>query len=210
MKRNYLKKMNNQSGFTLMETMITIFIFGIVMIGTTTMLRAILVNGRQGTVATGNIDQVGRLANTFENELRNGAYGVNGAYPVYQASDTQIIFFSTAPKGNGTVSKVRYYVTGSTLYKGITNPTGTTYNAANETITTLITSLSLGGNPLFYYYDGNYNGTGSALTQPVNINNVKFIKINLTSLVQLDQRSTGTFTVTGGAAIRNLKTNLGN
>jgi hypothetical protein len=68
----------------------------------------------------------------------------------------------------------------------------------------------MGGNPLFSYYDGTYNGTGNALSQPVNINVVRFIKINLTVLKDAVQNGTSTFTVTAGASIRNLKTNLGN
>lgn len=203
-------KYSCMAGFTLVETVITIFIFGIVMLGVTAMIRGVLVNSRQQNLALNNIDQARRIANTFENELRNSAYGVNGAYPINQAGDTQVIFFSTSPLGNGTVSRVRYYISNGILYKGVTNPTGTTYNTANESVTTLLTTISLGSNPLFYYYDGNYNGSTSALTQQVNINLVKYIKINLIVLLQTDQNSTSTFTVTGGAAIRNLKTNLGN
>ena len=70
--------------------------------------------------------------------------------------------------------------------------------------------MSMGGNPLFSYYDGNYNGSGSPLSQPVNINVIRFVKINLTVLKDVTPNSTNTFTVTAGASIRNLKTNLGN
>ncbi len=98
------------------------------------------------------------------------------------------------------------------LYKGVIDPSGTplSYNTANEVTTKLISDMSIGANPLFYYYDGNYNGSGSSIAQPVNINQVKFVKINLSILKQSVQNSTSTFTVSGGAAIRNLKNNLGN
>jgi prepilin-type N-terminal cleavage/methylation domain-containing protein len=199
-------------GFTLVETLMTIFIFGIIMLGTTLMLRGFFINNRQQTVALNNIDQARRIANTFMNELRNSSYGVGGAYPVGEASDTQIVFYSTAPLGNGTVSRVRYYISSGILYKGITNPSGNplVYNLGTETVKTLLTSMSLGVNPLFYYYDGNYNGSTNPLTQQVNINSVKFVKMNLIVLSQSVQSGTTTFTVSGGAALRNLKTNLGN
>jgi len=70
--------------------------------------------------------------------------------------------------------------------------------------------MSMGGNPLFSYYDSNYNGSGNPLTQPVNINVIRFIKINLTVLKDVTPTGSGTFTVSSGASIRNLKTNLGN
>ena len=203
---------NNKKGFTIVETIVTIFIFGIIMMGTTLLLRNIFATSRQQSTQIDTTDQARKVANSFINEIRNCAYGVDGAYPINQASDTQIIFFSTAPKGNGTVSRVRYYISNGILYKGITNPSGTplAYNVNTETSTAILSSLSLGVNPLFYYYDGNYDGTTSPLTQQVNINQVKFVKINLIVLKQVVQGSANTFTVSGGATIRNLKTNLGN
>jgi prepilin-type N-terminal cleavage/methylation domain-containing protein len=210
MKKMLMIKKN--TGFTLMETLVTIFIFGLLMAGTTLMLKAILVNSRQQSLGLGNVDQARRIASTFVSELRNSAYGINGAYPVSKADDTEIVFYSTTPKNNGTVSRIRYYMSGGILYKGIIHPSGSplSYVTSTETITPLISTLSLGANPLFYYYDGNYNGSTSALAQPVNLNQIKFVKINLIVLKQDVQNNTTTSTITAGAALRNLKTNLGN
>ncbi|MDE2030773.1 MAG: prepilin-type N-terminal cleavage/methylation domain-containing protein [Patescibacteria group bacterium] len=208
----FIKIKNNKSGFTLIETIVTIFIFGILMLGTTLMLKDILTNSRQQSKGISNTDQARRIAANFVNEIRNCEYGVNGAYPINQADDTQIVFFSTAPDGNGTVSRVRYYMSNGILYKGITDPTGSplSYNTNNEIITPIFSSLSLGTNPLFYYYDGNYDGSTNPLAQPVNINQIKFVKINLIVLKQDTLNSTNTTTINAGAAMRNLKTNLGN
>ena len=199
-------------GFTLMETLLTIFIFGILMIGTTLMMKDIISVSRQQLGILTNVDQARIIANNFVNEIRNAAYGANGAYPINQVGDNQIIFFSTGIKNNGTVSQVRYYISGNTLYKGVTNPAGSplSYNGQNETITALSTEMANNGSPLFYYYDGNYNGNGNSLSQPVNINVVKFIKINLIVLKEVTANSTATFTVLAGGNIRNLKNNLGN
>lgn len=204
-------RIKNNRGFTLIETVVTIFIFGVLMMGITLLLRNILVTSQTRNAGLGNVEQARRVASTFVNELRNSAYGVNGAYPINQAGDTQIIFFSTAPKNDGTVSRVRYYISGNTLYKGIINPSGSPLGySGSETSTTLLSNLSLGANPLFYYYDGNYNGTTSPLAQQVNINQVKFVKINLIVLKQDVLKGTATTTVSAGANVRNLKTNLGN
>jgi prepilin-type N-terminal cleavage/methylation domain-containing protein len=206
------KKINLERGFTLVETMMTIFIFTIVMFGTTLMLKNIIDNSHQQYAVLDTVGQARYIASSFTNELRNATYGANGSYPLNEALDNEIIFFSTAPKGNGTISKVRYFVLNNVLSKGVTDPAGTppSYNGQPEKVIPLISKMSLGATPLFYYYDGNYGGTGNPLTQPVNINQVKLVKINIIALKQLTAKSTNTFTVNAGASMRNLKTNLGN
>ena len=208
MKNKIIKK----SGFTLVETLVTIAIFSVLMIGITLMIQNIFTISEQQNGILSNTNQATIISSTFINELRNATYGANGAYPINQATNNQLIFYSTAPKNNGIVSQIRYYISGNTLYKGITNPAGSpaSYNGQPEAITTLNTQMSMGSNPLFSYYDGTYNGSGNALTQPVNIDVIRFIKINLTVLTDAVRNGTGTFTVTSGASLRNLKTNLGN
>jgi prepilin-type N-terminal cleavage/methylation domain-containing protein len=204
--------MRKQSGFTLIETLLTIFIFGILSVGTTLLIKNIFSVSEQQNGILSNTNQATLISSAFANELRNATYGANGAYPINQAASNQIIFYSTATNTNGTVSQIRYYISGNTLYKGITNPGGTplSYVGQTEHITSLITQMSMGSNSLFSYYDGNYNGSGSPLAQPVNIDAVRFVTINLTVLKDTTPTDTSTFTVTAGASIRNLKTNLGN
>lgn len=204
--------MRKQSGFTLIETLVTIFIFGLLMVGTTLLLQDIFSVSQQQNGILSNTNQATLISSTFANEIRNATYGANGAYPINQATNNQIIFYSTADSVNGTVSQIRYYVSGNTLYKGVTNPGGSplSYVGQTEKITPLITQMSMGSTPLFYYYDGNFNGSGNPLSQPVNINVIRFVQINLTVLKDVTPTSSNTFTVTAGASIRNLKTNLGN
>lgn len=179
------------------------------MTGVTLLLKNMIANNKRQTQIIDTVRQARNVATTFTNELRNAAYGINGAYPIGKADNFEIIFYSTTPKKDGTVSRVRYYVSNGVLYKGIINPSGNplTYNTGTETSTALLT-LTLGSSLLFYYYDGSYGGTGNALTQPININSIKFAKINLIISKNDIQGSTGTYTVTSGAAVRNLKTNL--
>jgi type II secretory pathway pseudopilin PulG len=206
--RNKFKK---QLGFTLIETLLTIFVFALLVEGTTLLIKNIFTVSEQQNGILSNTNQATLISGTFVNELRNATYGANGAYPINQATNSQLIFYSAAPNGS-TVSQIRYFISGNTLYKGITNPAGTplSYSGQPETITTLSTQMSMGSNPLFYYYDGTYNGTGNALSQPVNINAVRFIQINLIVNKDVTATGTSTFTVTAGASLRNLKTNLGN
>lgn len=207
-----LSKIKQSNGFTLVETLVTIFIFSIIMAGATLLLKEIFINGKQRPLALDVVDQARIAIFNFTNELRNAAAGNDGSYPLNQAGDSEIILYSTYGSTNSAhINRIRYYVSGTKLYKGVTIPSGNplTYNTASEKTTTIITNLSNGSTPVFYYYDGNYTGTSTPLTQPINVNNVKFATINLT-LPKLDDRNaTTTFTISAGSTIRNLKDNLG-
>jgi len=74
----------------------------------------------------------------------------------------------------------------------------------------LMSGLENASAPVFYYYGGDFNGSGSPLLQPINVNEVKFVKINLMVQRHTTENSNDTFLVNAGAAVRNLKDNLGN
>ena len=202
----------NNSGFTLVETLVTIFIFTIIMIGTTMLAKAIFSTSNQQNLALDIVDRARLAIAGFTNEIRNSTSGNDGSFALNQASDSQIIFYSTYGATGTKVNRIRYFISGTTLYKGIIVPTGTplVYNSASEATTTVITGIASTTAPLFYYYDSNYAGTSTPLSQPVNLNNVKFVKINLILQTQDVRNSTTTFSIAVGATIRNLKTNLGN
>ena len=53
---------------------------------------------------------------------------------------------------------------GTTLYKGVINPSGNppAYLVANQSTTTLMTNVRNGTSlPVFQYYDANYSGTST-------------------------------------------------
>jgi hypothetical protein len=82
------------------------------------------------------------------------------------------------------------------------------YLASAQSTTTLITNVYNGYTvPVFEYFDENYNGTSTALTQPVNPADVRLIKINVK--IDLDpNRAPGPVIYSLQTSIRNLKTNL--
>lgn len=197
---NYSTKKN---GFTLVETIVVISIFTILALGVTTLFSHIFINSRERLVSIDNIDQARLVANNFTNEIRVASVGNDGSYPINQAGDNQIIFYSNYGQAAGIISRIRYYSATSTLYKGVTIPTGSPliYNLNTEKITAVQNNMISTTTPIFYYYDGNYTGSSTPLIQPINANQVKYVKINL----NLDKEN-----ISAGASIRNLKTNLGN
>lgn len=199
-------------GYTLVETLVVIAIFIILSLGVNTLLVAVIKTPSEQLNAANNIDQARRVLSGFTNEMRNAAVGSDGSYQLAQAGDTQVIFYSTYGTNGSVANRIRYYLSGSTLYKGVIVPTGSplSYNTNNEVITAVQSNLANGSTPVFYYYDDTYSGTSSPLTQPVNLTQVKFVIINLIVSQQDSASDTSTFTIQGGAAIRSLKTNLGN
>lgn len=200
-----------QRGFSLIETVVTIAVFAALSLGVTLLVRDVFLHSRQQTLALGNVDQARTVASRFANEIRNAAYGNDGSYPLNQAGNQEIIFYTTYPGDGSIVYRVRYFLSNGSLFKGVTTPTGSplAYNLANESVSEVQKDMQNNTDPVFYYYDEDYNGTGNPLSQPVNVNDPTYTQIHLSVLKQDDHGADTTFTVTVGALMRNLKTNLG-
>lgn len=207
-----MKKTNR--GFTFIEMLVTIAIFGFVMIGTASLLRIIFTNASTNPNALNAVDAAEGAASNFVNQVRDAAYGNDGSYPLGEASTTEIVFYSPyMSTGSTTVDRIRYFVATSTLYEGVTAPSGSpsSYNLANEKIYKLVPYVAgVGTSTIFFYYNGAYAGTSTPLSQPVNINQVTYISLSMSVLQQEVRGSTASSVISTGAAIRNLKTNLGN
>ena len=213
----FLKKKNNckiklDSGFTLVETMTVIFIFSLLALGISGLSNVIFKDIRQNMSSLGDLDNARAVAADFTNEIRTASYGNDGGYPLYQVGDSQIIFYSNDNQSPGVMTKIRYFLVDDTLKKGVTIPTGSplNYNSLLEKVTTVQDDITNGNTPIFYYYDGSYTGSSSTspLSQPVNVNQVKYVLIKMNILKVNTNSSNNTFTVSAGASIRNLKTNL--
>lgn len=201
--------MMKKQGFTLIEVLMTVAIFTLISYGLIVLVSNVFSSSaKQGSLLAGS-DQARKAGFNLTNELRNASTGANGAYSVGQADAQTLILYSNADN-QPDIERIRYYVTGGKLYKGITQPTGTTYNLGTEESHIVLDDLANGANPVFYYYDGSYDGNiDNFLAQPVNINDIRHIKLNLLVYKKGGIINTETYTVTASAAVRNLKTNLG-
>jgi|SRR3989338_1365041 len=207
--KNYFKDGKLLTGFTLVELIISIAIFLVLIIGAANLLVSIIQNPKAQLAAMDNIDRARFVSSNFINEIRAAAYG---SYPLIEAENSEIIFYSPVGASSGNVNRIRYYVSGDTLYKAVIVPVNGIYNLSSEVVTPVLTSLSNGGDPLFYYYNGSYNGVANItpLSQPVNVVQVKFVKMNLTVKKQITAQDASTFSLNAGTAIRVLKNNLSN
>ena len=197
-------------GFTLIE--ITVVLFGFVLItwGLIGLVGNILTASNQQSGLLSGSDQARKLAYNMAFQLRNGQTGSNGAYVLDTAATSTIIFYANIDN-TPSVERVRYFVQNGQLWQGLTRYSGTTYNTSTEAKIVVQNNLANGATPVFYYYDGSFTGssTQGSLSVPVNVTLVKFVKINLKIFDKAGVKNTNTYTITAGAAVRNLKTNLG-
>jgi len=194
---------------TLVEVFIALAIFVAVMIAIATFESNVFSykNSISNSFSTALSSQ--NILKTMLVEIRESAPGANGAFPVVTAGSTTLSFFSD-PDNDNTEEQVTYSLIGTTLYKAVINPTGTppTYSVANQSTTTLLTGVRNGtATPVFQYFDANYSGTSTPLSQPVTTTAVHLVRINLT--LDIDpNRSPNAVTYSVQAGLRNLKTNL--
>jgi len=205
------KKTKSEDGFTLIEMLVAIFGFGLIIVGLISLFSNIFVSSNQQSGLLADSDQARKLAFQIATELRNGVTGANGAYVLDTAGNQQIIYYSPNADQDAAIERIRYFTQNGQLWKGVTEYNGASYNTSSEVTVVVQKDLANGASPVFYYYDGSYTGstTQASLTQPVNVTQVKFVKISLQIYNKAGVKNTNTYTVTASAAIRNLKTNLG-
>ena len=208
--------MNNLSfyklerGFTIIEIVVVLAVFSIIIMGVVALVSGVFVQGTREGTSLADTDQARKLGLRFTQELRNAVYGNTGGYPLNSAGDQQIIFFSNVDD-DSDIERIRYYLQSGAMYRGVTQPTGnpTVYDTNGESSRVVQNNVANGATPLFYYYNESYDGsTGTALSQPVNITQATFVRLNL-QVFNKAASATKYYTVTSGTSIRSIKTNLG-
>lgn len=203
--------LKKQKGFTLVEVMISVLIFTLLGLGVIELVSSMISTGNKTSIFLASSDQARKLSYQIMNELRNAVTASTGAYALNLANDQELIFFSNVDGGTD-IERVRYYLSSGKLYRGVVKASGNplVYNLGTEATAVVQNDVANGATPLFYYYGDSYDGSGSALTQPVNIVQVKFIQLNLQIFNKGGVTNTNYYTVTASGSIRSIKTNLGN
>lgn len=210
-KKSHSRTGSSQSGFTLIELVVAISIFSIISIGLMYLVGVTFSQATKGGTTIADADQTRRLSYQVMQELRNAITASNGAYAIATASDQQLSFYSNVDGGTD-IEKVRYYLSGGKLYRGIIKQSGSPINYNGTEVSKVVQNdvANNASTPLFYYYDDSFDdNTDNPLTQPVNIANVTYIKLNIQVLKKNGLSATSSYTVNAGAALRSLKTNLG-
>lgn len=187
--------------FTLIETVVTIAIFSIVLFAITSLIIYFYRTNTFVLEQTSAVENASIGVTDAMKNLREASYAATGAYPVISATATSITFYVDM-KDNGVIDRVRYWLSGTTLYKGVTIPIGNplSYVGQPEAVTSLATDVHNGSTSLFRYYDSN----GTQMAPPINVTNIA--SINTTVTVNINPtHAPDNFTLSIGATLRNLR-----
>lgn len=189
-------------GFTLIELLVAIAIIGIILpalYGTIlslyethayTLSRALALSGTTKAVKE------------MVRDVRSAVYAENGALPIATiATSTFILYVDT--DFDGRVERVRYFLDGDVVRKGIVEPSATSsYDVGTESVDELATGIINGDDatPLFRYY----TATSTEITSPTATLDVRRVEIRLRAESSFG-RETGQVELQSSASIRNLK-----
>lgn len=199
-----------EQGFTLIELIVAVAIFAILSFGVIGLVASVFTDSTRQGRSLANADQTRKLSNRLMQELRNATTANNGAYPIATADDQELTFYSNVDS-DADIERVRYYVSNNSLYRGVVQPSGSpAVYTGTESSSVVQNDVANGTNPIFYYYDESYDDSSdSALTQPVNIAQITYIRMDIEVLKRTSTSLTDKFSVNAGTALRSLKTNLG-
>lgn len=197
-----------KKGFTLIEVSVAIGIFAMVMI---ILMDFIIQNYKSWEEANRIVEAQKNGQGAIQimiKELRNVAEASEtGSFPLESCQNQSVTFYSDVDS-NSKIEKVRYFIESNEFKKGVIAPSGNPieYNPTNEIISPIARYVSNGNEPAFYYYDENYNGAGSPLSNPIDVTKAKLIKIFLK--VNVDpNRPPSDFILESYVNLRNLKEN---
>ncbi len=197
-------------GFTLVELLIAGVLFVSIVAGVAALILYYLKSFSFSFEELRSVNQAQYAIGTMLRELREARSGENGAWPMAQTDDATIVFYSDVTN-DGRADRVRYFLSGTDLKKGVIEPTTApvSYPPANEVTKTIASSIDEGGKAMFTYYNGNYptDITNNPLTPANRILNTRYVGIYVRVNIQANYAA-APYELNSGVAIRSLKDNL--
>lgn len=171
--------MKCRPGYSLLEVMISVvLVVTIFVIIVSALVRALRDNRAQQS-ALAAVDNAHQIVRSTVSLIRQTASSPTGAYPIIAATNTSLTFYTA--NGN-VVQQARLFLDGTSLKLGRIQPDGNgLYTTLPETVTTLLTGVYNGSQPLFQYFDKNYTGTNTAANPmtTIAINSIRLVRMTV-------------------------------
>ncbi len=196
---------HSRTGFTLIETIVTIGVSTLVFLTLGKLIVYFYQTNAYTLQEASAIAQARRGVENAMRDLREASYGSDGSYPVSTAATSSVTFLSNV-NADSSIERITYRLIQGTLYRTVTSIIGSppTYTGGAVATSTIATSVvNAPGTAIFQYFDD----TGSVLSLPINIARISSIKTTLVIDVNVN-RAPVSFTLTAGATLRNLKSQL--
>lgn len=200
----------HQSGFSMVELIVSLGVVSIVFVIASNMVINGLNSQRFINEQKDAIVDARAALEVMHNELREMTSADTGAYPLLLADAQEIIFYSDVDSDLST-ERVRYYLSGTLLQRGVIEPTGNpvTYNPNNEIVSTLASYVVNDTQPIFTYYNEDYpeDQVTNPLMAPINETEVRLLQMFVSSNVD-PQRVPETHDLVVSVQLRNVKENF--
>lgn len=191
-----------QNGYTLIEMLVVVAIILIVVpvlfasINSLYKTHAITLSRAFALVDTTN------GVKEITKDVRAASYAENGAVPIASIATSSLEIY-TDTDYDGKVERVRYYLDGTAVWKGVIEPTATSsYPSSTETITKLTNNIinNETNTPLFKYF----TSTSTEITNYSQALSVRRIEITLIGSYTYSNKKSE-IKIESSASIRNLK-----
>lgn len=200
-----LRIRNNTNGFSLLEITVVMTIFLFLVVASYDFITQTF------SASTFSIEQddasrtARKAADVMVKEIREAAYSSRGDYLFNTLATSTLIFYSNVDSDSNK-EKVRYFLSGTRLMRGVIKATGTPlqYLDANELISPIVYYINNQSLPIFTYYDTNNNLIADPTTNKLLVRLVHVgLLINVTP-----GRAPKDYFLDSDIEIRNLKDNL--
>lgn len=196
-------------GFTLLELIIALAIFSLIVAGVVTFSLYYLNSYSFSFAETQAVNQAQNALTMMLREIREARMSEDGAWPLFLLTETELSFYSDVTN-DGMSDKVRYFIEGSQLKKGVIEPTGNpiAYLPENEKIKAVAEFVDSAGGPLFIYYNGDWpaDQINNPLVASERLLNTRYIEIYLK--ININPNTVEPYELRSGVQLRNLKDNL--
>lgn len=187
-------------GFTLIETIVVVALTAFILVTLTSIIRYFYVTNAYVLEQSQAVNSARRSIQNALSDLRGASYGADGSYPIQAAATSTATFYANVD-GDAAIEKVRYYLSGTTLYRGVTDPAGSppSYDGQPENVTLVVDNIRNGTTPLFTYFDAD----GMQLSSPVHLSKIASVRAVVLTDVN-PNRAPNVYTLTGSATLRNI------
>ncbi len=202
--KNFLK---NKQGMTIIEILIALAIFGLIIgaisafAADTVSLRGVIFQGLSGE------QEAKKIIRPMANEIRSATQSSVGSFMIKAAEPYRFTFYADT-NGDGLKEEISYYLDGTVMKRSSITPAGAplAYDEDDAVVVSLVHNV-VSAPGIFFYYDTNYDGTTAALTAPIDLLQVRLVKITLT--IDADpNRPPAPIDIETQVSIRNLKDNF--
>jgi Tfp pilus assembly protein PilW len=190
-----------QRGYTIVEMLVVIATSALVLGSITASILTFYRTNTNTLEQAVQVDEARRGVDRLVRDLREAAYADDGSYPLVALSSTSVTFYSDIDR-DASVERIRYWLDGSVLRKGITEATGTppAYTSGEQvSVISEYVRNSTQGLPVFTYRNASSTevAAGTATSTIVSVGAQIVVNVN-------QDRLPGEFTLRSTATFRNL------